>query len=152
MVVLSKSTVPLHGFTQIPKVASSEFYPLSVCVWNMGFLYLLMSIHVIDQYLIFGTEDGIYTLNLNELHEATMEQVIANLWPLSVATSFMHVVCASVCRLIHVLCEGFLCISLRNNISTFSVWMLVVFQLFPRRCTWLYVINNNLMSLSGKWN
>uniref|UniRef100_A0A8K9V8D7 non-specific serine/threonine protein kinase n=1 Tax=Oncorhynchus mykiss TaxID=8022 RepID=A0A8K9V8D7_ONCMY len=42
------------------------------------------------------THDGIYTLNLNELHEATME------------------------------------------------------QLFPRKCTWLYIINNNLMSLSGK--
>ncbi|XP_034477625.1 mitogen-activated protein kinase kinase kinase kinase 5 isoform X3 [Drosophila innubila] len=49
-----------------------------------------------DQHLLIGAEEGIYNLNMNELHDATID------------------------------------------------------QLFPRRTTWLYVIKDVLMSLSGK--
>lgn len=45
----------------------------------MSFPYDTLS----DQYLIFGAEEGIYTLNLNEIHESTMEQVRAFLLGLS---------------------------------------------------------------------
>ncbi|XP_054715434.1 mitogen-activated protein kinase kinase kinase kinase 5-like [Uloborus diversus] len=49
-----------------------------------------------DQHILFGCEEGIYTLNLNELHDASVD------------------------------------------------------QLYPRRTVWMFVIQNVLMTLSGK--
>ncbi|UXI17496.1 hypothetical protein NH340_JMT03439 [Sarcoptes scabiei] len=49
-----------------------------------------------DQHILLGCDEGIYCLNLNELHDSTLD------------------------------------------------------QLFPRRTTWLYVIKNVMMSISGK--
>lgn len=49
-----------------------------------------------DQHILLGAEEGIYTLNLNELHETAMD------------------------------------------------------QLYPRRTTWMFVVKDVLMSLSGK--
>ncbi|XP_014662018.1 PREDICTED: mitogen-activated protein kinase kinase kinase kinase 3-like [Priapulus caudatus] len=49
-----------------------------------------------DQHILIGAEEGLYTLNLNQLHETTMD------------------------------------------------------QLHARRCLWVYVINNVMMTLSGK--
>uniref|UniRef100_A0AAY4BHP1 Mitogen-activated protein kinase kinase kinase kinase n=1 Tax=Denticeps clupeoides TaxID=299321 RepID=A0AAY4BHP1_9TELE len=51
-----------------------------------------------DQYLILGSDEGIYTLNLNELHEDTLE------------------------------------------------------KLLPQKCSWLYIMNNVLMTVAGKSN
>ncbi|CAB1351802.1 unnamed protein product [Coregonus sp. 'balchen'] len=85
-----------------------------------------------DQYLILGAEEGVYTLNLNELHEDTMEKVTVHI--------LMNV---GKYELMWVVCVEFQSIPL--ILFYRAIYLSLPPQLLPQRCTWLYVMNNVLI-------
>ena len=94
----SPPRVSANGLPPTPKVVMGACFSK---VFNECPLSILCSASWVhpdthDQHILLGCEEGLYTLNLNELHDACID------------------------------------------------------QLFPRRTTWLYVIKDILMTLSGK--
>ncbi|XP_018607398.1 mitogen-activated protein kinase kinase kinase kinase 2-like isoform X2 [Scleropages formosus] len=93
-----ESRAECHGLPPTPQVHMGACFSkvFNGCPLRMHCAVTWVLPKTRDQYLILGADEGVYTLNLNELHEDTME------------------------------------------------------KLLPQRCTWLYVMNNVLMSVSGK--
>jgi len=48
------------------------FYIKHHCTYSMKPQYVL---YVADEHILIGAEEGLYTLNLNEIHEASLELV-----------------------------------------------------------------------------
>ena len=47
----------------------------AMCGILMQVVFTFVVVVPLDQYVLLGCDEGIYTLNLNEIHEGTMELV-----------------------------------------------------------------------------
>jgi len=50
-------------------------YEYCSCVVNICLMLMMFISACSDQHILIGADEGIYTLNLNELHESSMELV-----------------------------------------------------------------------------
>lgn len=115
--VLWSSTARPHGNIPLLKVGVRR--PL-VERFQRGKPSVTLLLFGLDQHLIFGADEGIFTLNLNG-SETTMELVR------DPNTSWWHS---------------------QVHFSRFDFFFLS--QLFPGKCVWVYTIGNVLMSVSGE--
>lgn len=127
MAVPCGSTLLSLGFTLSPGVGQGQGGSRSLGIPGLGqgvWLTCDPAPKPADQFLVVGAEEGIYTLNLHELHEDTLEKVRPSwLWR----------------------AEGLG----GPGVLTPVHLSLCGFQLISHRCTWLYCVNNVLLSLSG---
>lgn len=70
------STLLSPGFTQSPGVGQGQGGSRGLGTPSLGQgRWLTSDPKPADQFLVVGAEEGIYTLNLHELHEDTLEKV-----------------------------------------------------------------------------
>lgn len=71
----------------------------------------LLCVCVADQHILIGADEGIYTLNLNELHESSMELVSCQCSP-PLSSVYIYV-----CKCVHFCFDCYLSVWLSSRIA-----------------------------------